>query len=575
MFQVTGNEYLSLPEIDEKNGNVNYLTVLHMNSKGMLQIEGKPFLKTKVVVDNKYISFNNNLVWIRDNYWIPTATYSNDDVKIKIIYLTPLNQKAIAIRVEVDNLTDHKINVEASIQLEWTNTMHVVNESIALDTTIKMKKSSWNEGNVFMQNIVTPLIAIAPMHEGDSKYTLDVKESSSYDLFVGLGLEEVSASTAAKHLKRVGFEKLLNDFNLYLSEKVISFDVDEKINRILNTNLFFSLFYSTGLTFDSESLVLVTSRSPRYYVSAAYWDRDSLLWSFPSLLLVDTNLCKDILDYVFKTQINRVGEHSRYIDGTLLEPGFELDELCAPVIALEQYIKKTDDKDILKSDYILEGLKKILRKLLTKRNKEVALYETFLMPSDDIAKEKYLTYDNVLVWKALNLLAKYLKCDDLSIEAKKVKDAINKYLVEDDMFIFSSDLNGNTSVYDEPPGSLQLLPFLGFCPKSSKKWLNTVKLIRSSDYKLSFAGCNINEIGCEHAPHPWILSICNSLLSGFGDEAMENLSKVSMDNFIACESVDEETGLCTTGEAFATCAGFLSYSLYTYLNSKKKYLRKE
>lgn len=568
MFQVTGNEYISLPEIDEKTGNVNYLTVLHMNSKGMLQIDGKPFLKAKIVVDNKYLSLNSNLVWTRENYWIPIATFSNEDVRIKIIYLTPLNQKAIAVRINVENLTNRKINLEVSIQLDWNSTMHVVNESIPLETTIKMKKSNWNKGNVFMQNMVTPLIAIAPMNEGDSKFVLDSKESSSYDLFVGIGMEEVSASTAAKHLKRVGFENLFDELSTYLGDKVIKFDVDERINKILNTNLFFSLFYSTGITFDSESLVLVTSRSPRYYVSAAYWDRDSLLWSFPSLLLMDTSLCRQILDYVFTVQIDRVGEHSRYIDGTLLEPGFELDELCAPIIALDQYIKKTSDVKILQKDYIVEGLEKILNKLESKRNKEVALYETFLMPTDDVAKEKYLTYDNVLVWKSLKVLANYLQNEDLLIEAKRVKSAINKYLVKDDMFIFSSDLNGNTSVYDEPPGSLQLLPFLGFCPKTSKNWINTVNLIRSSDYELSFANSNIKEIGCEHAPHPWILSLCNSLLAGFGKDAMDNLEKISMDNYIACESVDEETGVSATGDAFATCAGFLSYSMYTYLNGK-------
>ena len=35
-----------------------------------------------------------------------------------------------------------------------------------------------------------------------------------------------------------------------------------------------------------------------------------------------------------------------------------------------------------------------------------------------------------------------------------------------------------------------------------------------------------------------------------------------MDNGMACESVNEDTGECETGEAFATCAGFLSYALY-------------
>lgn len=30
---------------------------------------------------------------------------------------------------------------------------------------------------------------------------------------------------------------------------------------------------------------------------------------------------------------------------------------------------------------------------------------------------------------------------------------------------------------------------------------------------------------------------------------------------IACESVDEESGECATGAAFATCAGFLAFAL--------------
>ena len=34
-----------------------------------------------------------------------------------------------------------------------------------------------------------------------------------------------------------------------------------------------------------------------------------------------------------------------------------------------------------------------------------------------------------------------------------------------------------------------------------------------------------------------------------------------MDNGIACESVDEYSGECATGEAFATCAGFLAYAI--------------
>jgi len=36
-----------------------------------------------------------------------------------------------------------------------------------------------------------------------------------------------------------------------------------------------------------------------------------------------------------------------------------------------------------------------------------------------------------------------------------------------------------------------------------------------------------------------------------------------MDGVVACESIDEHTGQCATGAAFATCAGYLAYAIYT------------
>ena len=72
--------------------------------------------------------------------------------------------------------------------------------------------------------------------------------------------------------------------------------IDAQLRALYNTNLFFCIFYSTGLTIDTEELVLVTSRSTRYYVSAAYWDRDSLLWAFPAVLDADPALAQQVKD---------------------------------------------------------------------------------------------------------------------------------------------------------------------------------------------------------------------------------------------------------------------------------------
>ena len=56
-------------------------------------------------------------------------------------------------------------------------------------------------------------------------------------------------------------------------------------------------------------------------------------------------------------------------------------------------------------------------------------------------------------------------------------------------------------------------------------------------------------------------SIANSLICGRVEHCTSILRRIQMDNLIACESVDEYSGECTTGEAFATCAGFLCYAL--------------
>ena len=138
------------------------------------------------------------------------------------------------------------------------------------------------------------------------------------------------------------------------------------------------------------------------------------------------------------------------------------------------------------------------------------------------------------------------------------------------MFAWSVDLAGNWDVYDEPPGSLLLLPHYGFCSQADPVWQQTVDIIRRKDYPYSFADCPIAEIGCPHAPHPWVLSIANSLLSGKREEARKHLALCKLDNGIACESVDEYTGKSATGDAFATCAGFLAFAIDTAFAGKKK-----
>lgn len=588
----TGNEFISLPCICEENGSILDFTFLHMGFKGLIDVRGNeehPILTPKLIVNRQEKKFHS-LSWDRINDWIPCFHGELDGIKLSGIILTPIHERGFIYQIQVTNTSKEKMDISLGFTGTWLETYHSINEDKKIEAPRYVYSSGWNDSLVFDLRVGVSVFAFAPIFDQklESSYeqknngaityrflkdqSLDVNENVTITSYWGLGFEEVAATTSAKELLRQGFDYEFNNTSKWLSKRQKSVG-DEQLNHIMNKNLFFNFFYASGLTLDTEEMVLVTSRSPRYYVSAAYWDRDSLLWSFPAVLLVDTEYARKMLLYVFGRQIKNIGIHSRYIDGTVLEPGFELDELCAPIIALYNYICKTGDRDFLSKDCISEGVNHILNILEQKRHPSVALYETFLQPTDDMRLYPYITYDNVLVWRLYkNLIELYQgrwnkeKLESLEKEAQSVLEAIITHCVKEyegkNIYAWSVDLEGNWNVYDEPPGSIQLFPHYGFCEANQETYLNTVAVIRRPEYPYSFRDCNIAEIGCPHAPHPWVLSVANGLLCGRTAKGKEMLLKMSMDNGIACESVDEITGKSTTGDAFATCAGFLSYAIY-------------
>ncbi len=592
-YLVTGNEAVSLPTIRESDGGLEGFSILYMAAKGMLEIVGSPLMAPFVEIDGEAVPLKD-LSWMRTHYWIPSFTAWAGSVQLEGVILAPVGERGFCYRLKAVNRDEKPHVVRYGLKGRWGQTIHSINESKPVAGEKHAYNSGWNHAFVMDMRVGVSLFAFAPVYteqpeisrthctynqeqDGAVSYclwreeTLKPEEDDAENFWFGVGFEEVAASTSAKEMLRQGFDEEYEKTCRWLAARERSAG-DPKLDELLNMNMFFSFFFGSGVTLDTEELVLVTSRSPRYYVSAAYWDRDSLLWSFPAILMTDPAYAREMLGYVFGRQGRNVGIHSRFIDGTVLEPGFELDELCAPVLALAEYVRETGDRTVLTQPDVASGVERILRRLAGKKHPEVALYETMLQPTDDMRVYPYLTYDNVLVWRILRDLAELYegiwtkeRCDGLSQMAEDVRAAIAAHCVKEKdgkaMYAWSVDLKGNWDVYDEPPGSLLLLPFRGFCTMDDEVWKNTVAVIRRKDYPYSFAGCPIAEIGCPHAPHPWVLSIANSLLSGNRDSAREHLLRCVMDNGIACESVDETTGESATGDAFATCAGFLAYAI--------------
>ena len=229
--------------------------------------------------------------------------------------------------------------------------------------------------------------------------TLDVQ------FLIGAGLEEYSAAYAmrvlTKRIDRYGIDGEIDRAAAEARRRTRTTGRPD-LDRIMNRNLLFTNYYAWGRTLDSEEFVGVTSRSNQYYVSAAYWDRDALLWSFPALLDTDPARAREALGYALGIQARNIGIDSRFIDGAVLEDGLQLDQLVAPVVALKSYVDATGEQ---RAGSLRARAFDAIKRRLSVADPVTGLYETFQDAQDEYVRKPFSVYGNVLAWKALNDLA--------------------------------------------------------------------------------------------------------------------------------------------------------------------------
>lgn len=393
-------------------------------------------------------------------------------------------------------------------------------------------------------------------------YALEADGCMEQDFFVSFGPELDGARLANVDMQRRGKRLFADTVQLMAAHHICL--PDPVLEARVNLNLNFCRYFSVGRTLDTDRLVLLTSRSGRYYVSGAYWARDCMLWAFPALLQYDSALARDALLEACTTYLKDGARHALYINGVCLYPGFELDQLVAPIIALERYVKRTEDADILTCPQIRNAMAFTVSCLKRWWDTETGLFATELSPSDDPCEYPYLTYDNFLVLAALRFMAQHM--EGLEEMIHSLEQGIWKHCVAkvegEDIFVWACDGKGGQEIYDNPPGSLMLIPYYGGCEETDPVWRNTLRRYFSRENPWYTENELLFGQGCEHAPSPWPMSLCNLLLSRGRDGAvLDALRAMEMDNGIACETVKPDSGRACTGAAFATFAGFYANAL--------------
>lgn len=187
----------------------------------------------------------------------------------------------------------------------------------------------------------------------------------------------------------------------------------------INANLFFNYFFAQGDCLDTGEPVLVTSRSPHYYVCAAFWSRDAYSWTFPALLLTDPQRARQVLVSSLASAGSRVADHALYLNGTSLYPGFELDQAAAPVLAIWRYVQATGDRDVLAEPAVRRALERLPETVAVWRHPDWELYGTFLLPTDDPTDYPYVTTCNAMLAAAFDAAADLTGADAHSTDAAR------------------------------------------------------------------------------------------------------------------------------------------------------------
>ncbi len=628
----TGNEWVSLPVIRPADAGVERLGALHLGTVSLVELAGTPeapLLRPWLSLEGDRVELAGRLRWRLLEEWIPafTADLPERGLRLAGRLVTPPGHKGFVVDLRVARSGGGgEATVSLGVEGWWYRSHQTVYTSRPVPGHHAVRFDRWCSGPVLEARPGVALLALALAlpggttgwdlaEPGERRPAEDTPElqwwgvgralyyrigrefrlarggEAQVAVYGGVNREGDGARTTAVDLLRRGADVLAEQALGWLSARPVPLR-DATLASLARRNLYFNHFYATGRAIDTEDLVLVTSRSPRYYVSAAFWARDALLWSFPALLLVDRALAREALVTAFSRYGRNPGIHSLYVDGSVLYPGFELDELCAYPVALGRYLDATGDQSVLDVPAVREGLDRFWTELLAHRHPSVPLFDTFLYPSDDPATYPYLTYDNALVCRALEIyarvkagLAERLRsegqprlagpAEEAASQARRlaeaVRAAVREHLVVEGpfgpMFAWSTDLEGAHKVYDEPPGSLQLLAYYGFCSPDDPTFLNTVRWVHSEHNPYAYQG-RFPEVGCPHSTHPFVMGLFNSLLCGVPERRQAALATLrdlgragGLDGGLACEAFDRETGRVRTGAAFATCAGFLAYAL--------------
>ena len=572
-WQFTGNHWVALPCVHPVDGSVHALGILHRGARsavefagsaGFLGGDGAALARPVLAVDGERVELaKGGIAWERAFNWLPTFTAAVGDLIIRGTLFAPFGLDAdIASAVyalAVENRGDAPRRITLSLEGTLGHRQIRVRTPRALEDAPHI--SAGAHGTVVLDGADAPgLAALAIASDEEAAVRLGGDGSPTYALersfevaggarvecafYIGAGPERDGAEATVAVLRRRGWRALLQATREALRNLEQSTGI-ESLDLLVNRNLLFAYFYGVARALDDAQFYLVRSRAPWHPAGVTIRDWEALCWTIPAVQLADPPLARELILRACEVHGYAPGQGIHYLDGTLFEPGFTLEGCSSYAIAVDRYIRDTNDDRVVEEPMLADTLYVSNDDLMARRDKDHPLYHTEVTLGGDRPAQPFTLHGNAVVAYALDCLKRTL--DEEAAKALQdpegVRAALRRHFAPGggkSAFVSASDLAGKVSDDDDPIGSALWLPLYETVERSDSTYRRTAKKVTEPTY------------------------LAQQLARLMGPDAgavLEWLRRAPLSLGVAAEQVDAQ-GVATAGGGDAALAGLLAYSTW-------------
>jgi hypothetical protein len=574
-WQLTGNHWVTLPCIHPADGAVHAVGVLHRGARGAVELAGGPdflagtgpaLLRPVLRVDGVVRALaTEGVAWERALQWLPTFSAKVDQLLVRGTLFAPYGRDAdiagFVYAFALENRGAEPVDIALSLEGVLGHRQLRVRTPVAFEDAHRAEVVE--PGVVVLEGSALPgLVSIAVASDADAAASVTDGPSPSFGLtrtlriapgtradvafYAAVGPERDGARATVAVMRRRGWRDLLTLTRAALTTMEQSTG-DAGIDALINRHLLFAHFGGVGRALDDAHYYLVRSRLPWSAHGTTVRDVEALLWTLPAVQLGDAGLARELLLRMCEVHGYAPGRGVHYLDGTLFEPGFTLEGAASYAVAVDRYIRDTEDDRVVEELAIGDTLYAASDDIALRRDQRHPLYTTEVTPSGQPAPLPFTLHGNAMVAAALEVFRRTLDEET----AKQVEDpaavraALRRHFVVEaagkGSLASAVDLQGGTHLDDDPQASALWLPYWEAIDRGDSLYRRTVKRIGSPRHHLA------QELG--------------RLLGPDARDVLGWLRDAPLDLGLAATMVDED-GRAVAGGGDAALSGLLAYTVW-------------